>query len=93
MTRGLRVTYLIVFLTFLTGGILQSRVEEAINVTSDPLQESSITSPMILHLNDYKWVVTPRAHYRIAARVLTHTAYNSGWQSMISPMKMTKVWE
>src|SRR5437870_434796 len=92
MTRGLKLSFLAVFFSCLAGGILQSRVEEVIDVTSDPLQEQVISAPVILHLNDFKWVVTPRAHYRIAARVLTHTAYNSGWQSMISPMDLALGW-
>jgi hypothetical protein len=66
--------------------------QQKINARKEPVQESTKESSFDLEGSGYKWVVTPRARFQIAARVLSTERYRMEWQSTLSPIDLALGW-
>jgi len=71
------------------------KVSESFRSSQDPVQEevsSAQDSAFQIEASSYRWTVTPKAQYRIAARVLSAERYHTGWQSTLSPVDLALGW-
>lgn len=68
--------------------------DQPIDPVAAPLQDAlDVHNPQTAALLDLDCAhVTPRAHYRIAARVLSTERYFRGWQSDVSPLDLALGW-
>jgi hypothetical protein len=70
-------------------------VREGFSAENDPVQEevdSDAGRPIVWERSGKGWRITPRANYRIAARVLHTERYRFGWQSSFSPVDLALGW-
>jgi hypothetical protein len=70
-------------------------IDEQIQPQNDPQQTNIVAldaSPLTVEQSGTRWTITPRAEYRIAARVLHHEKYYLGWQSNFSPVDLALGW-
>jgi hypothetical protein len=67
---------------------------EKISSSQEPIQEEldSDVSPFSLQSAGFHWIITPKAQYQIAARVLSTESYRTGWQSSLSPVDFALGW-
>jgi len=67
-------------------------VEEVLSVTGEPMQVMlDQAEPIVLETSDYTWVMTPRAEFSIAARVIGSQHY---WdiQKSLAPLDLALGW-
>jgi len=86
------VFYALFFLTTRTRGVA---IHEVIPVENDPEQvniDSAEEHPTTLQRSGIQWKITPRAEYRIAARVLHRERYYLDWQSSFAPVDLALGW-
>src|SRR5262245_16690882 len=66
---------------------------EHIEASQEPVQElAKNESRFNLDVSGYKWTVTPRANFQIAARILSTERYRMEWQSTLSPVDLALGW-
>jgi hypothetical protein len=68
---------------------------EGVVATEEPLQTDLVEGdekPFPEEASGYKWTITPKAEYRIAARVLSTERYRTEWQSTLSPVDLALGW-
>lgn len=68
---------------------------EQIQVSEEPDQKKIIDDQhmqFVREASGYKWVITPKAEFRIAARVLDTERYRLEWQSTLSPIDLALGW-
>jgi hypothetical protein len=95
--RKLLVVVFIALAAFLLYRILTSpkgyNTTEQIEANLEPVQELTRNrSKFKLDVSGYKWTLTPRANFRIAARVLSTERYRMEWQSTLSPIDLALGW-
>lgn len=67
----------------------------AINPTLDPFQENfneDSETPMIKKIDGIKTLLIPKAHYKIAGRVVSKRHYYMDWLSKLSPVDLAIAW-
>ena len=69
-------------------------VNIAINPTGEPAQVFLPTnsSPIIIDTPTHNWQLSPRAEYKIAARVLRRQEYAEDWLASLSPLDLALGW-
>jgi hypothetical protein len=68
---------------------------EGVVATEEPLQTELAEGdekPFPDDASGYKWTITPKAEYHIAARVLSTERYRTEWQSTLSPIDLALGW-
>jgi len=71
------------------------KTTEGIVATEEPLQtdlQEDEDKPFQDDVNGYKWTITPKAEFRISARVLSTERYRMEWQSTLSPVDLALGW-
>ena len=82
-------------LRFLTANALASELPEtSLSPVDEPLQQrvdAGSAEPIVLQRDGVQWRLTPRADYKIAARVLHRKQYDD-WQASLSPIDLALGW-
>ena len=69
--------------------------QDPIPANAGPVQEqvdSDHQEPISKEVSGYNWIITPKAEFRIAARVLSTERYRWEWQSTLSPIDLALGW-
>lgn len=69
------------------------RTSTSLSVLDEPVQTSPYgKEPIVLEGKDYKYLLTPKASYRISAQIKGKKKYNWDWNAAISPYDLLLVW-
>lgn len=69
------------------------RTSTSLSVLDEPVQTSPYgKDPIVLEGNDYKYLLTPKASYRISAQIKGKKKYDWDWNAPIAPYDLLLVW-